>query len=164
MVGCFERISNVEIGTAVGVGAGAGVAVGHGVITGTGVQFGRILMEVGLGLGVGVNEIATGIGVGVSAGSVVSVDWSATDSFSLALMLASAARSWSTRASTVASTFGVGSAEGTSALEQASMRVPMSIVRTAVSFIGLLCNYLSILVNHHTAYFLKPLSILHQQP
>ena len=164
MVGCFERISNVEIGTAVGVGAGAGVAVGHGVITGTGVQVGRILVAVGLGLGVGVNEIATGIGVGVGAGSVVSVDWSATDSFSLALMLVSTARSWSTRASTVAFTFGVGSAEDTLALEQASIRIPKSTARTTERFIGLVCNYLSILINHHTTTVLKLPSVLHQQP
>ena len=44
--------------------------------------------------------------------------------------------SWATWASTVAFTFGVGSAEGTSTLEQASMRIPMSTDRTTVIFIS----------------------------
>jgi hypothetical protein len=64
----------------------------------------------------------------------------------------------------VASILGVGSTGARAALEQASAKVPKSAARTTVSFIGLGCNYLSILVNHHTVYFLKLLAILNQQP
>jgi hypothetical protein len=60
--------------------------------------------------------------------------------------------------------FGVGSTGAGAALEQASAKVPISAARTTVSFIRLVCNYLSILVDHHAVYFLKPLSTLHQQP
>ena len=64
--------------------------------------------------------VSRGIDVGVGAGVGISTVGVATGS-------------WATRASTVAATFGVGSAEGTSALEQASMRVPMNTARTTVS-------------------------------
>ena len=49
-------------------------------------------------------------------------------------------------------------------LEQPSTKVPISTARITVSFIGLVCNYLSILVNHHTTTFLKLPSVLNQQP
>ena len=40
----------------------------------------------------------------------------------------------------------------------------MSTARTTVSFIGLVRNYLTSFINHHTTTFLKLPSVLHQQP
>jgi len=75
-------------------------------------------------------------------------------------LVASISRVGSTAA--VASIFGVGSAGAGAAVEQASTRVPTSTARTPVSFIPLIRNYLPILINHHTAAFLKLPGVLNQ--
>ena len=91
-----------------------GVSAASTGIAGSGVGIG-----VGAAVGVGI-FVGSGVGVSVLVGTGVSTPGVATGS-------------WATRASTVAATLGVGSAEGTSALEQASMRVPMNTARTTVS-------------------------------